>query len=70
MPQGLTVEAVNGLLPLSTTNRPVNALKLVTKVLQEVFQNVQQFGHLHNTIASKFNRIVSHIGNLVYNMAQ
>lgn len=42
----LTVEAVNGLLSHASSNATINALIFVAFIFQEVFKQVQHFGHL------------------------
>lgn len=44
--EGLTVEAVDGLLPEASCDPAVNTLIFIALKLQEVLQQVQHLGHL------------------------
>jgi len=43
-----TIESVDSILPLTASNSAINALILVAFCLEEVLQDVQHLGHLHD----------------------
>lgn len=42
----LTVESIDGLLPQSSCDAPIDPLVLVAFIIQKVFQQIQHFSHL------------------------
>ena len=62
-PLSLTIESVDALLPLGTSNAAIDPLVLEAQVLQEVFEDVQHLGHLgenENAMAA-FPKLMQHL---------
>lgn len=58
---GLTIKAINGFLSHASCDASVNTLIFVALILQEVFQQVQHFGHLEKRDKTSQTPAVHHM---------
>lgn len=58
---GLTIKAINGFLSHASCDASINTLIFVALILQEVFQQVQHFGHLEKRDKTSQTSAVYHV---------